>query len=73
VFHFEQIANWTMSQAETFSKAIGFPGRALREGWVKEAAIFAKGGTTDHAKKVESGKITTSRVSTSAEKSGKKK
>jgi predicted flap endonuclease-1-like 5' DNA nuclease len=72
VFHFEQIANWTMSQAETFSKSIGFPGRALREGWVKEAAIFAKGGTTDHAKKVEAGKITTSRVSTAAEK-GKKK
>ncbi|MGL4489161.1 MAG: hypothetical protein ACRCU5_06940 [Rhizobiaceae bacterium] len=73
VFHFEQIANWTMAQAETFSKDVGFPGRALREGWVKEAAILAKGGTTDHAKKVEQGKISTSRVSTSAEKGNKKK
>ena len=73
VFHFEQIANWTMAQAETFSKVVGFPGRALREGWVKEAAIFAKGGTSDHAKKVEAGKITTSRISTTAGKGGKKK
>jgi predicted flap endonuclease-1-like 5' DNA nuclease len=72
VFHFEQMSNWTMVQAEAFSKAVGFPGRALREGWVKEAAIFAKGGTTDHAKKVESGKITTSRISTAAEKGNKK-
>jgi predicted flap endonuclease-1-like 5' DNA nuclease len=73
VFHFEQIANWTIEQAEAFSKAVGFPGRALREGWVKEAAIFAKGGTTDHAKKVEAGKIATSRISSAAEKGGKKK
>jgi predicted flap endonuclease-1-like 5' DNA nuclease len=72
VFHFEQVANWTMAQAETFSTAVGFRGRALREGWVKEAAIFAKGGTTDHAKKVESGKITTSRISTTSGKGGKK-
>lgn len=73
VFHFEQISNWTMVQGEAFSKAVGFPGRALREGWVKEAAIFAKGGTTDHAKKVEAGKITTSRISKAAEKPINKK
>lgn len=73
VFHFGQIANWTMVQAEAFSKDVGFPGRALREGWVKEAAIFAKGGTTDHAKKVEAGKINTSRISSVAEKGIKKK
>ncbi len=72
VFHFEQVANWTMAQAEDFSTAVGFRGRALREGWVKEAAIFAKGGTTEHAKNVEAGKITSSRVSTASEKGGKK-
>lgn len=71
VFHFEQVANWTMAQAEAFSTAVGFRGRALREGWVKEAAIFAKGGTTEHAKNVEAGKITSSRVSTAKEKGSK--
>jgi predicted flap endonuclease-1-like 5' DNA nuclease len=68
VFHFVQIANWTKSDAEDFSKSVGFPGRAEREGWMKEAALFAKGGTTDHARKVEAGVIPTSRKSTKAEK-----
>lgn len=72
VFHFEQIANWTKAQAVDFGKAVGFPGRVEREDWIKEAAIFAKGGTTDHARKVESGAIPTSRKSGTAEK-GKKK
>lgn len=73
VFHFEQIANWTKAQAEDFSKAVGFPGRAERENWMKEAAIFQKGGSTAHAKKVEAGEIPTSRKSTAAEKAGTKK
>ncbi len=72
VFHFEQIANWTKAQAVEFGKAVGFPGRVERENWVKEAALFAKGGTTEHARKVEAGDIPTSRKSTAAEK-GKKK
>ena len=68
VFHFEQIANWTEKMADDFSASIGFPGRARREGWMKEAALFAKGGTTEHARKVEAGEIATSRKSTAAEK-----
>ena len=72
VFHFEQIANWTKEQAVEFSKAVGFPGRVERENWVKEAAIFAKGATTDHTRKVEAGNIPTSRKSSAAEKSKKK-
>ena len=68
VFHFAQIADWTKAQAEDFSKSVGFPGRAEREGWMKEAALFAKGGTTEHARKVEAGAIPTSRKSTKAEK-----
>lgn len=72
VFHFAQIANWTKEQAVEFGKAVGFPGRVERENWVKEAAIFAKGGTTDHGRKVEAFDIPTSSKSTAAEK-GKKK
>lgn len=72
VFHFEQIANWTKAEAVHFGIAVGFPGRAERENWVKEAAIFAKGGTKEHARKVEAGDISTSRKSIAVEK-GKKK
>jgi predicted flap endonuclease-1-like 5' DNA nuclease len=73
VFHFEQIASWSKAQAEDFSRAVGFPGRAERENWMKEAAVFMKGGTTDHARKVEKGEIPTSRKSTAAEKAKPKK
>jgi predicted flap endonuclease-1-like 5' DNA nuclease len=68
VFHFQQVANWTKEQAEDFSKAVGFPGRAEREGWMKEAELFAKGGTTEHARLVEAGQIPTSRKSSTLEK-----
>ncbi len=68
VFHFAQIAVWTKDQAQEFSVAVGFPGRAAREGWMKEAALFAKGGTTDHARKVEAGTVPSSRKSSNTEK-----
>jgi predicted flap endonuclease-1-like 5' DNA nuclease len=73
VFYFEQIAQWTILQSEEFSAALGFKGRAIREGWVTQSEVLAKGGTTDHAKKVEGGRIATSRISKINEKSPKKK
>ena len=72
LFHFDQIAKLSDDEATWVGNEIGFPGRVQRENWVAEAKIFAEGGTTEHAAKVEAGKIKTSRVSTSAEK-GKKK
>lgn len=38
VFHFDQIAGWDVDQAAWVSRAIGFPGRAHRESWMKQAA-----------------------------------
>ncbi|MBA8876605.1 hypothetical protein [Phyllobacterium myrsinacearum] len=42
VFHFDQIAGWDADQAAWVSRAIGFPGRAHRENWIKQAAALAK-------------------------------
>lgn len=42
VFHFDQIANWDVDQAAWVSRAIGFPGRAHRENWMKQAADQVK-------------------------------
>jgi predicted flap endonuclease-1-like 5' DNA nuclease len=42
VYHFDQIAGWNDDQAAWVSRAIGFPGRAHRENWVKQAADLVK-------------------------------
>lgn len=42
VFHFDQIAGWDADQAAWVSREIGFPGRAHRENWMKQAADLAK-------------------------------
>ena len=63
IYHFDQIAKWTPDNAIWAGNQIGFPGRIERESWIEESKILAAGGTTDHAKKVEEGKIKTSRTS----------
>jgi predicted flap endonuclease-1-like 5' DNA nuclease len=63
IFHFEQIARWNAANQVWIGNEIGFPGRPERENWVGEAKILASGGTTAHARAVESGKIATSRKS----------
>ncbi len=68
IYHFDQIASWTRDNETWIGNEIGFPGRPERENWVKESKILAAGGTTDHARRVEEGKIGTSRRSKPGEK-----
>lgn len=68
IFHFSQIAKWSEANEVWVSNEIGFPGRSQRENWVAESKILAAGGTTEHAQRVEDGKITTSRKSDEDEK-----
>ena len=68
IYHFDQVAAWTKANETWIGNEIGFPGRPERENWVRESKILAAGGTTDHAKRVEEGKITTSRKSRPGEK-----
>jgi predicted flap endonuclease-1-like 5' DNA nuclease len=73
IFHFDQIAKMTDAEATWLGISIGFPGRVQRENWVAESKILAAGGMTDHAKKVESGKIGTSHVTKAPAKPAPKK
>ena len=68
VYHFDQVAAWSEDEGVWVGNEIGFPGRVAREGWIAEAKIFAEGGTTEHARKVERGQIKTSRKSTDDER-----
>jgi len=68
IYHFDQVAKWTKAEETWVGNEIGFPGRPERENWVKESKILAAGGMTDHARRVEQGKIGTSRKSKPGEK-----
>ncbi len=68
IFHFDQIAKMSNAEAIWLGVAVGFPGRVLREDWIGESKILASGGTTDHAKRVESGGIASSHKTTAAKK-----
>lgn len=61
IFHFDQVAKWSKDNQAWIGNELGFPGRPERENWVKESKILGAGGTTDHAKRVEAGKIKSSR------------
>jgi predicted flap endonuclease-1-like 5' DNA nuclease len=45
IFHYDQIAEWTVEQAVWVSEEIGFPGRAHRESWIRQAAALVKPAT----------------------------
>lgn len=68
IYHFDQIAAFSDAEAKWVGIAVGFPGRVERENWIGESKTLAAGGMTDHARRVEEGKISTSRVSTGDEK-----
>jgi predicted flap endonuclease-1-like 5' DNA nuclease len=51
IFHYDQIAAWTIEQAEWVSIEIGFAGRAVRENWVRQAGALAKPAKPKAARK----------------------
>ncbi len=44
VFHFDQIAAWTLAEIRWVGTYLAFPGRIHRERWVAQASTLAKGG-----------------------------
>ena len=58
VFHFDQVAAWKKADATWFDDNVkGANGRVIRDEWVKQAKILAKGGTTAFASKVKKGGV----------------
>ena len=58
VFHFDQVAAWSNMDARWFDENVkGANGRVQRDGWIKQARILAKGGTTEFANKVKKGGV----------------
>ena len=58
VFHFDQVGAWTKADAEWFDDNVkGANGRVIRDGWVTQAKILAKGGTTEFSARVKKGGV----------------
>ena len=58
VFHFDQVAAWTNVDARWFDDNVkGANGRVVRDGWIKQARILAKGGTTEFSNRVKKGGV----------------
>jgi predicted flap endonuclease-1-like 5' DNA nuclease len=61
IWHYDQIATWTGENIVWVASFLKFPGRIDRENWVAQAKILASGGTTEFARRVDAGKVPTSR------------
>ena len=65
IYHFSQIANWNEHNITWIEKHLDFPGRIIREQWIEQAKILAKGQDTEFSKRVEAGEVATSKKSDS--------
>ncbi len=63
IYHFEQIAAWTSENIAWANSTLGFPGRVEREKWVEQAKILASGEETEFSKRVDAGKVASSKKS----------
>jgi NADH-quinone oxidoreductase subunit E len=55
IYHFDQIAAWSPANAAWVEAHISFKGRVVRERWVEQARILARGGVTEAAEKYKRG------------------
>ena len=53
IYHFDQIAVFDDDNIRWVDNYIAFPGRILREEWVRQAAELAGGGTTEFSKRYD--------------------
>ena len=56
-YHFDQVAAWKKKDVSWVDSNLRFKGRIERDGWIAQAKILAKGGTTDFSSKVKKGGV----------------
>ena len=60
---FAQVAKWSKKDQAEIGERLAFPGRIEREEWVKQAKALASGKQTEFSRRVDSGKVPSSRAS----------
>ena len=63
IYHFDQIASWNAENIAWADSTLGFPGRAIREQWISQAQALASGAETEFSKRVDAGKVSSSKQS----------
>lgn len=63
IFHFDQIASWTEDNVKWADETLSFSGRVTREEWIEQAKVLASGEETEFSKKVDDGKVASSKKS----------
>ncbi len=61
IWHFDQIAAWSVDNALWVGSYLAFPGRIEREDWVGQAKLLAAGVETNFSKRVARGEVQTSK------------
>ncbi len=61
IYHFDQIAVWTEENMAWADRELAFPGRAKRDDWVGQAKLLAAGEETEFSKRVDEGKVSSSK------------
>jgi len=56
-YHFDQVAAWKKKDVSWVDSNLRFKGRIERDGWIAQAKILAKGGTTEFSSKVKKGGV----------------
>ncbi|HCI07594.1 MAG TPA: hypothetical protein DE314_09605 [Sulfitobacter sp.] len=56
-YHFDQVAAWKKKDVAWVDSNLRFKGRIERDGWIAQAKILAKGGTTEFSSKVKKGGV----------------
>jgi NADH-quinone oxidoreductase subunit E len=51
IFHFDQIAGWTMEEAQWIDDHLKFKGRIARDEWIKQARQLASGRSSERARR----------------------
>jgi len=62
IFHFDQIASWSEKEIAWVDKHLSFTGRIIREDWVGQAKLLARGEETEFSKRVERGEVESSKA-----------
>ena len=56
-YHFDQVAAWKKKDVLWVDSNLRFKGRIERDGWIAQAKILVKGGTTEFSSKVKKGGV----------------
>ena len=61
IYHFDQISAWTEDNIIWADKKLNLMGRIVREKWIDQAKLLAQGEETEFSKRVDDGKVSTSK------------